>query len=72
MSPPPFIPKMKAVDRQTYFDYIERFPDRSSSRTGICEPPQEQCILDGVGMEWIGAIGLALLGYVLMVLWMAL
>jgi hypothetical protein len=47
---------MRAVSREEYHAHIQQFPDRSSSRTGICEPPQEHCIWNGI---LIGRIVLA-------------
>jgi hypothetical protein len=42
------VPHMRQVTREEYHAYIQKFPDRSSSRTGICEPPEEHCVNDGV------------------------
>jgi hypothetical protein len=36
---------MKTVTRDEYLAYIGQFPDRLSYRTGICEPPQEHCVI---------------------------
>jgi hypothetical protein len=46
----------REVSRDEYLAFIRRFPERVSTRTGICEPPQEQCHNGG---ELIGRIVLA-------------
>jgi len=33
----------RRVTQEEWRAFIERFPDRRSYRTGICEPPQEIC-----------------------------
>ena len=43
------VPTMKVVTRDEYLAYIAQFPSRMSYRTGICEPPQEHCVLRAEG-----------------------
>lgn len=39
---------MREVTREDYHAFIQRYPERLSYRTGICDPPQEHCVNDGV------------------------
>lgn len=47
MTWPPKVVPMRQVPKAEYLAFIQQFPERLSSRTGICEPPQEQCVNDG-------------------------
>lgn len=43
----PTVRQMREATRDEWLAFIRRFPNRTSYRTGICEPPQEHCVNDG-------------------------